>query len=318
MLTSDHLIIGLVLNCVIVFIGLYCIERWMSIGSFRAVYLSKRLRIEHHAKQLLGYDSKKGYFHKFKLAFQIRFIEQTTLRKYIPWITVTRSFVILLILYVGSFSLVYCKSASIGLSIALASIGLLSPLVVLDTLRQYNDQRTRGELIHLLSLLGQWYVVTEDVIRCFEKVSENRLVEPLATYIDDFVIQVHSGFEVTQALELLNRKVESSFFNMFIVNIDQAIKNRGDVGIMLKNLEDEAYRLQEEFNRRKMSTVNDKIIIYCTMLLVLVIGYHFLVLNNTTEQFYFHTPLGRLLVVIFCMLYLLGFFITMGMSRLEY
>jgi membrane protein YdbS with pleckstrin-like domain len=276
------------------------------------------LKIENHTKDFARYIVDKSLYGKFKLNFQIRFIEQTNLRKYWSWVSVRWCFLILVALYIVGFSLVYWKSTSFWLSGALASVGLLCPLVILDTLRQYNDQRTRGEMIHLLSLLGQWYIITEDVIKSFEKASEHQLAEPLSTYIDDFVVQVHSGFEVSQALDLLNRKVESNFFNLFIVNIDQAIKNRGDVGIMLKNLEDEAYQLQEEFNRRKMSMVNDKIIIYCTMLLVLMIGYHFLVLNEITEAFYFHTDLGRGLVVVFCILYLVGFFIAMGLSKLEY
>lgn len=117
---------------------------------------------------------------------------------------------------------------------------------------------------------------------------------------------------------ILNKKVGSDFFSVFIINVDQAITNRGDVGIMLKNLEDEAYRLQEEFNRRQISTYHDRIIIYVTMLSVLFIGYEFLMMNEVTVKFYFHTAIGQLLVAIYSSLYLLGFFITMGLSKLEY
>lgn len=178
--------------------------------------------------------------------------------------------------------------------------------------------RDRENIVHLLSLLGQWYVVTEDMMKCFEKVSEHQLSEPLSTYINDFVVQVHCGLEISQALDILNRKVESEFFSTFIVNIDQAMHNRGDVGIMLRNLEDEAYKLQEEFNRRKISTAHDKVVIFATMLSVLVIGYQFLILNEVTEYFYFHTFWGRTLVVCFSILYLAGFIIAVGLSKLEY
>lgn len=256
--------------------------------------------------------------HKAINVFNIRYIEQTTLRKYMPWITVQRSFMVLGAIFSVCLLLIYIKSKSIWLGLALASVMVFCPLVILDTLRQYNYQKTRGELIHFLSLLSQWYMVTEDIIKSFEKISEQSLTEPMATYVNDFVIQIHSGLEITDALELLGQKIESDFFNTIVVNIDQAIQNRGDVGIMLSNLEDECYRLQEEFNRRKISTVHDKMVIYCTMILVLLVGYHFLVLNSVTETFYFHTPLGQALVLAFSVLYVIGFFITLGLSRLEY
>lgn len=258
------------------------------------------------------------FIHKGINAFNIRYIEQTTLRKYIPWITVERSFMILGCIFSVCFLLIFVKSNSIWLGIALASVMMFCPLVFLDTLRQYNYQKTRGELIHFLSLLNQWYMVTDDIIKSFEKISEQSLIEPMATYVNDFVIQIHSGLEITDALELLAQKIESDFFSTIVVNIDQAIQNRGDVGIMLSNLEDECYRLQEEFNRRKISTVHDKMIIYFTMITVLFLGYHFLVLNSVTETFYFHTVQGQAMVLIFSLLYIIGFFITLGLSRLEY
>ncbi|MBN2897712.1 MAG: type II secretion system F family protein [Clostridia bacterium] len=261
---------------------------------------------------------EKGVWQRWLVKLHIRYIEQTQLKKYLPFITISRGMVMLLIFFIFCFVMVYLKSESIGLGMALSLVASFCPLIILDTLRQYNYQKTRGELIHFLSLLGQWYIVTDDIMKSFEKVSEQRLSEPLASYIDDFVVQVYSGLDTTTAFELLDRKVESDFFSTFVVNMDQALKNRGDVGIMLRNLEDEAYQLQEEFNRRKIGTVHDKIVIYCTMLLVLLIGYHFLVLNAVTENFYFHTLLGRGLVLVFCVLYVVGFFIALGLSKLEY
>ena len=262
--------------------------------------------------------SEKGVWHRVQFECHIRYIDQTRLKKYIPWMTVPIGMIFLALFFIFCFILVYIKSQSIGLGLALSGVGFFCPIIILDTMRQYNYQKTRSDLIHFISLLGQWYVVTDDIMKSFEKVSEQRLSEPLATYIDDFVVQVYSGLDTTKAFELLDRKVGSDFFNTFVINMDQAMKNRGDVGIMLKNLEDEAYRLQEEFNRRKISTVHDKIIIYCTMLLVLIVGYHFLVLNTVTETFYFHTILGRSLVLVFCVLYIVGFFVALGLSKLEY
>jgi len=307
-----------VLKIVLIFMLLFFGMAPLYNGWLQKTYLKTREVLTHHTEDLIKYMTGKGRHNQYLLNFHIRYIEQATIKKYIPWLTV-KSFLAVLAMNTGiSFLMAYYKSHSVALGISLACIASLAPLVVLETLRQYNIQRTREDMVHLLSLLGQWYVVTEDIMKCFEKISEHQLSEPLSTYVNDFVIQVHRGLEVSQALEILNRKVESEFFSTFIVNIDQAMHNRGDVGIMLRNLEDEAYKLQEEFNRRRISTAHDKVVIFATMLSVLIIGYQFLILNEVTEYFYFHTFLGRTLVVCFSFLYLVGFIIAVGLSKLEY
>ena len=306
MFRFDYIIAAKIIKCLCVFCLLWLTAHDIQGRNIKKMY-TKLLRVGNYE----GLQQKLG-------DFNIKYIEQTTLRRYIPWITVRRFLGILIMIFVSCLFLIYMKSSSIWLGFALASVITFCPLILLDTLRQYNYQKTRGELIHFLSLLSQWYMVTEDIIKCFDKISQQNLSEPMSTYIDDFVIQVHSGLEVSDALEILGWKIESDFFDTIVVNIDQAIQNRGDVGVMLDNLQEECYRLQEEFNRRKISTIHDKIIIYCTMILVLIIGYHFLVLNSVTETFYFQTLLGQALVLAFSVIYVIGFFITLGLSRLEY
>ncbi len=318
MVGNTNLIELRVLKIVLIFMLLFFGMTPLYNGWLQKTYLKTKEVLSHHTEDLIKYMTGKGRYNQYLLNFHIRYIEQAAIKKYIPWLTVKR---ILLILAMNSgilFLMAYYKSRSVALGISLACIASMAPLVVFEILRQYNFQHTRENIVHLLSLLGQWYVVTEDMMKCFEKVSEHQLSEPLSTYINDFVVQVHCGLEISQALDILNRKVESEFFSTFIVNIDQAMHNRGDVGIMLRNLEDEAYKLQEEFNRRKISTAHDKVVIFATMLSVLVIGYQFLILNEVTEYFYFHTFWGRTLVVCFSILYLAGFIIAVGLSKLEY
>ncbi len=280
---------------------------------FSSIRLFKMYKLQSAIKRI-----KFTWIENFLFEFNIRYIETTTLKRYIPFINLNRLLLILLIIFSWIFFSSYRNSSSIILSLVLAIVVMFCPLILLDTLRYYHFQKTREEIMNIISLFSQWYVVTEDIFKCFEKATEYKLAEPMATYIQDFTIQIHGGLDTSEAFERLDKKVGSEFFSIFLFNMEQALHNRGDVALLLKNLEDEGYRLKEEFNRRKISTVHDKLIIYITMIVVLIIGHYFLVMNGVTEQFYFRTVFGRLLLMIFCVFYIVGFLITIKISRLEY
>lgn len=307
-------LLKLILNTVIIS---FCLH-WLSKEHFKKTLAVTKITLTKNSIDFIRYMKGKSFLSHWLLRLHIRYIEQTNIRKYFPNASIKLLYLVGIIIFFLSAICVYARSKAIVMSVAIGVISLFIPLIILDSLRHYNLQRIRGDIVHFLSLLGQWYIVSEDIMKCFEKVSEQKLSEPLGTYIEDFVTQVRRGLDVSEALYILNRKVDSEFFSTFIVNIDQALSNRGDVGVMLKNLEDEAYQLQEELNRRNISTLHDKIIIYITMLSVIIIAYQLLVLNEITETFYFETTIGRILMVIFCILYLIGFFIATGLSKMEY
>lgn len=277
-----------------------------------------RETLTENTRMFIKHMDKDNRLSRWLLKVHIRYIEQTQIKKYIKFFSINYLMMLVTIIFGMTYTLVYSKAHSLGLGIAIGLVVAFVPFILLDCLRQYNQQRIRNEIIHLFSLLGQWYAITEDIMQSFDKVSKHGLAQPLSGYVEEFVTQVHSGLEISLGLDILDRKVESDFFSVFIANIDQAIANRGDVGIMLRNLEDEAYRLQEEFNRRSMSLFHDRVIIYITMAIVLLISYRLLILNEVTEHFYFNTSFGQLLVILFCLMYISGFFIATTMSKLEY
>ncbi len=315
---TDYLILLNIAKLVINTIAVCICLQWLSRKHVHQTFSMTKIALAQNSSDFIRYMKGKSLLSPWLLKCHIRYIEQTNIKRYVPKASIKMLFFVGFFMFTMSSFSVYLRSRAIMMSIAIGIISLFIPLIILDSFRHYNLQRIRGDIVHFLSLMGQWYIVSEDIMKCFEKVSVQNLSEPLGTYIEDFVTQVKRGLDISEALYILKMKVDSEFFSTFIVNIDQALSNRGDVGVMLKNLEDEAYQLQEELNRRNISTFHDKIIIYITMFSVIVIAYQFLVLNEITERFYFETTMGRLLIVIYCVLYLIGFFIATGLSKLEY
>lgn len=318
MVGTNHIVYIFCFNVIVGLILFKYIHTQMAKNKLDDAYFVTKKRLTKSTRDFVKYMNGNGRFNAGLLTLHIRYVEQTNLKKYIKGLSIKWLIAGELVFYILATILISLRAHTIGIGISLGLVVAFIPIAVLDALRQYNMQRMRGDIMHMFSLLGQWYTVTEDIMKSFEKVKDHQLSEPLRSYVEEFVTQTHCGLDISEGLEVLNRKVESDFFNVFIVNIEQSISNRGEVGIMLKNLEDEAYRLQEEFNRRNISMYHDKIIIYVTMFMVLVIGYQFLVINKVTEAFYFQTVIGQTLILFYCLLYVLGFVIATGISRLEY
>ena len=68
------------------------------------------------------------------------------------------------------------------------------------------------------------------------------------------IIQVNRGVEPLEAISMLEMKVDNPQFRDFIVNIKQNVKHRGEIRKLLSNLEEQFYKIEEEYNRRKILT----------------------------------------------------------------
>ena len=259
-----------------------------------------------------------GFVEKISDFIGIRYIEQTNIKKYIPGMTIKKFFLAMGIIFLVSQIIWMNITDSFSLSFLFSAFISSFPLMGLDVIRHMNHKKIRSDISKMLSVLNRWYSIKEDLLTAFEKTSQSDIREPLKTYVRDFVIQVNKGLDLNEAFFILERKVDSSFFRMFILNISQAVKNRGDISTLLLNLENEAYLLEQEYNRRKFKTANDRIIIYIVMLSILLIGYKIIFINQKTGNFYMETPVGKILISIYFIFYLIGFIISMGITKLNY
>ena len=158
----------------------------------------------------------------------------------------------------------------------------------------------------------------EDIFYAFEKAVESGITDPLKNYIYEMVIQVKSGVDPLEALDILQLKVGNSQFKDFIYNIKQNVKYRGDIRSLLASLEEQFYKIEEEFNRRKISTFTDRVAVYSIMVGVLGLGYYFIKSNARVEAFYLGTIEGKGLLTLFCMLYFAGILLTFKITDFEY
>ncbi len=249
---------------------------------------------------------------------QMKYIDRSGIKRHLPFFNPWILTLLCAVIFILVFKPVYISVRFIPSAVLISLLFSMMPFFILDLMSRYNSARIRRSLAEFISVLNRWCAVKEDIFYAFEKSMESGLKEPLATFVRDMVIQVKTGISPPDALDMLRLKVGSVQFADFIANIRHSVKNRGDIRRLLTNMEDQFYRMEEEYNRRRISTLRDRITIYILMFAVLFICYGFLKINPDVEAFYLETFKGRLLITLFLMLYGLGFYISLGIWKYEH
>ena len=248
---------------------------------------------------------------------ELNLIEKSNIKSYISFASFYSLLLCCIVIFIIAFFLIYKTTLFVPSAIIISVLISLTPVFILDILAKYNSEKVRRKLAGFISILNRWCAVKEDIFYAFEKSLDSGIGEPLETYVRDMLVQASRGVDPLEALNMLLMKVDSSQFKDFIINIKQNVKHRGDIRKLLTNLEEQFYKIEEECNRRKISTYKDRITIYFIMVMVLVVGYTFLKINPQVEQFYLSTYQGKIILMFFSILYALGFYITLGIYKLD-
>ncbi len=277
------------------------------------MYHEKNLKrqVKQYTRNLSG---KMNVIEKVELLL----IARANIKKYIPFMNFYILILISTIIFTVVFNPVQHILRFMPSTIVICFLVSMTPLFILDLMGRYNSEKIRKKLAGFISILSRWCAVKEDIFYAFDKSINSGLGEPLNTFIKETVIQVNRGIQPSEALNILQMKVDNAQFKDFILNIKKSIEHRGDIIKLLTNLENQFYKIEEEYNRRKISTYKDRVSIYLIMFGVLITAYFFIKLNPDVEAFYLETLKGKLLLTLFSMLYVVGFTITTGISKFNY
>ncbi len=249
---------------------------------------------------------------------ELVYIVKSNIRHYLPFMNIYLLLAVVILLFLAVYRPVNRLLGFLPSSAVISAIFSMIPLFALDLLSRYNSETVRKRLAEYISVLNRWCSVKEDIMYAFEKSLSSNIGEPLQSFIRDMVIQVNRGMEAPDALDMLQMKVDNPQFRDFIINIKQSLRNRGDILKLLTNLENQFYRIDEEYNRRSISTYKDRMLIYFIMFGVLVMAYFFINFTPQIGDFYLRTLEGKLLLTVSCGMYALGFYLTAGITRFKH
>ncbi len=282
----------------------------------------ERLSSEYRDKQLKMQVKKYSRAIPLKMTIadkiELYLIDKSNIRHYIPFANFYFVMLVCMLIFAFTFRFIY-KILLFAPSAAVVSLLFsLIPLFILDIMGKYNSEVIRKRLAEFISVLNRWCAVKEDIFYAFEKSVDSGIGEPLKTFIRDMVIQVNRGVDPLEALDILWVKVDNIQFRDFIINIKQNIRHRGDIRKLLTNMEEQFYKIEEEYNRRKISTYVDRMLLYIIMFTVLFTGYFFLKSNPLVKEFYINTMQGKLLLTLFAILYSCGLYMIAKITRFEH
>lgn len=311
---------------VIRYILLLCADGVLAVAIARNVQLKNRMkRIFGHFGVKSGVRSNETRSCRLKASntmsvierARLLFIEKSNIRHYIPVINIYTLLLLMVLLFIVAYSRVFRLLEFVPSALIISLIIAMAPLFALDLLSRYNSETVRRTLSEYISVLSRWCSVKEDIMYAFEKSLTSNIGEPLKTFITDMVIQVNRGMDSSEALDILQMKVDNPQFRDFIINIKLSMKNRGDIVKLLTNLENQFYRIDEEYNRRSISTYKDRMLLYFTMFGVLGAAYFFISSTPQISDFYLNSINGKLLLTVFSCMYAFGFYLTTGIMKFK-
>lgn len=275
-------------------------------------YIDRRLqrKVKRYTKTI---TVKMSFVDKVELFL----IDKSNVRRFIPFMNFYVLLFASLLIFIVSYMFIYEFLKFPPSSVIIAGVFFFIPAIILEIMGFYNSDYTRRKLGYFISILMQWIDVKEDIIYAFEK-SVPVVGEPLKSYIRDMTVQVRRGMDPQDALTILKMKIDNPQFTDFILNIKQNIKYRGDLKVLLDNMEEQFYKLEQEFNRRKISTFWDKIYIVIAMVFVIIIAFMLIRSNPKALNFYTNTIEGKLYITLFTLLYGIGFYMMTTISRFKH
>ncbi len=309
---------------VFMYIILLCADVVLAVGIARKVQLTNTM------KGIIGLfgekgsarsESNRGYrpeaYNTMGMVdrFELLFIEKSNIRHYIPFVNIYTLALLIVILFIVVYRRVFTLLEFFPSAAVISIIVSMAPLFALDLLSGRNSEAVRKTLSEYVSVLIRWCSLNEDIMYAFEKSLTSNISEPLKTFVRDMVIQVNRGMDYSEALDILQMKVDNPQFRDFIINIKLSMKNRGDIIKLLTNLENQFYKIDEEYNRRSISTYKDRMLLYFTMFGVLAAAYFFISFTPQINDFYLHSLNGKLLLTVFSGMYAFGFYLTAGIMK---
>ncbi|NMA34290.1 MAG: hypothetical protein GX940_07045 [Clostridiaceae bacterium] len=278
---------------------------------------SAAFRNSRHSIDPVSYGARQKDRLNLLERIELHYIEKSNIRHYIPFMNIYILVLLVLLIFVSVYRYAYGILRFVPSAAVISGILAMTPLFLLELLARYNAETVRKKLSEYISVLSRWCSVKENIMYAFEKSLDSNIGEPLQSFIRDMVIQVNRGMDPCEALDMLQMKVDDAQFSDFILNIKLSIRHRGDIKKLLANLENQFYKIDEEYNRRRISTYRDRVVIYAIMFAVLPISYFFISMSPKVGSFYLETLNGKLLLTVFTVMYAFGFYLAAGITRFK-
>lgn len=144
----------------------------------------------------------------------------------------------------------------------------------------------------------------EDLLYAFQKAIDAGLEEPLRQAVADLLIRVRSGMTPDKALDLMQKSLHHEHLSDLIIAIRFNFRYRGNLTALLEQMEIQMHRIEEEFERRRLSNARDVTLTLLILVSVPVLFVLRLSLGGSVRDLFFDTAAGQAALVLSAAVYL--------------
>jgi len=259
-----------------------------------------------------AYKIKLDFIEKMDLIL----IERSNIRSYIPLLNIYVLFFIIILIFLTVFVPIEAVLNSYKTALVLSIFVSLIPVILLDTLSIYNAKHTRSSTANFLSLLLSWLEVKNDLLYSFRHIVDD-LDKPLKFYLIDSIAQLESGKDPEHVFDILSYKINTSQFFIISNNFKSVLRNGGDLVGLVKDLEDEAYMIDNEFETRISDTFMTRILLNLLLLISSFFLIASLLLSPVLRDIYTNTNGGKNIMFIATVIFVTGFLLNLKTSSVD-
>ncbi|WP_175438364.1 hypothetical protein [Fusibacter sp. 3D3] len=200
----------------------------------------------------------------------------------------------------------------------LMALNMAAPYFILEFSLSKVEHEIDGDILGFLQSINAALYQTEDLIKALkyaEKMTQNRYLKNL---LITFNGSIQSGLDERLAFQYFYRFSGHDYLKYIVLNLEQVYFRRGNLIKLISGLEQEYTAIQVEINKRKIELKQDRMLTLISMLIVLLTAYKIVNSNDYIMAYYLTTAMGRTLLGLMSIAYVLGILIVIKATQVKY
>ncbi len=181
---------------------------------------------------------------------------------------------------VGSYSIIKNILEIPFLSFLVSLPSVAFPFLFLSFVANYQEEKIEKILLNFLLQLKNYTKINNDIIYAFQEV---KVMEPLKSYIDKFLLEVHSGVRIETAMEHLKEKIHIQSFRTLLNHMQHCYLYGGNFSELIDKNYESIAEMQKEKAKRVQETRGARLVLI--ILIILDLFVYFTFINNNYENY---------------------------------
>lgn len=209
----------------------------------------------------------------------------------------TTIIIICLFVYILAFIIISEISGNKTLAVAIGIFPAAVMFSALDLFSRFMEKRETSQITYFLMNMAKWSCVKNDLVYCLDKTNSSGIRGPMGKLVKNALGRIYTGMDISAAIQLMETEALSEDMRYLARNIRFAAEKGGDLRKLFKGMEEQFFMIDEEYFKRKISTLRDRMAVYLMMIMVLVAAIWFIASNPVAQEFYTGNAIGQIILV---------------------